>query len=83
MLMFGDAIRILVSLIVAVEVPLNWASSFRFAITHSYNYAVIDINLISCGLDVRPLHENRVSINKTQSTFLFTALTSLQKAFIL
>jgi len=65
--MFGDAIRILVSLIVGVAVPLSWASCFRVAIMYCYNYAVKGTHLISCGLDVRPLHENRVPANKSIS----------------
>jgi len=74
--MFGDAIRILVSPVVAVEVPLSWASCCTVAILYSYNYAVIDTNFIFCGLDVRPLHENRVPITKSRSVNILIYCTN-------
>ena len=45
----------------------------------SYNYAVIDTNLISCDFDVRLLHENRFPVNKSPSVsiVLFNARISL------
>jgi hypothetical protein len=43
-----------------------WGCDSNSGVTY-YSCVVIGTNVISCGLDVRPLHENRFPVNKSHS----------------